>query len=178
MVPVAQHSQTQTRPNRLHTHTHPPKRLAHPSSPIPSLSTLTSRATHAHPTSSRSTGFCAIWDCISSSSSSAGSCSLRACRVWMVSRLRLTSRAWVSVSHQTTFPSAPNKDSSSPSTAGQLRCTRFTARPPRTSTAGTTILRMTKLARSNLLFCRSGLWLASTRARLSGSASAVSMRVV
>ena len=32
--------------------------------------TLTSRATHAHPTSPRSTGFCAIWDCISSSSSS------------------------------------------------------------------------------------------------------------
>ena len=36
-------------------------------SPIPPLSTLTSRATHAHPTSPRSTGFCAIWDCISSS---------------------------------------------------------------------------------------------------------------
>ena len=34
------------------------------------LSTMTSRATHAHPTSPRSTGFCAIWDCISSSSSS------------------------------------------------------------------------------------------------------------
>jgi len=61
--------QTQTRPNRLHTHTHPPKRLAHPRSPIPPLLTLTSRATHAHPTSPRSTGFCAIWDCISSSSS-------------------------------------------------------------------------------------------------------------
>ena len=60
--------QTQTRPNRLHTHTHPPKRLVHPRSPIPPLSTLTSRATHAHPTSPRSTGFCAIWDCISSSS--------------------------------------------------------------------------------------------------------------
>jgi len=30
------------------------------------------------------------------------------------------------------------------------------------------------LARSNLPFCRSGLWLASTRARFSGSASAVS----
>jgi len=57
------------RPNRLHTHTHPPKRLAHPRSPIPPLSTLTSRATHAHPTSPRSTGFCAIWGCISSSSS-------------------------------------------------------------------------------------------------------------
>ena len=60
--------QTQTRPNRLHTHTHPPKRLAHPRSPIPPLSTLTSRATHAHPTSSRSNGFCAIWGCITSSS--------------------------------------------------------------------------------------------------------------
>ena len=35
---------------------------------IPPLSTLTSRATHAHPTSPRSSGFCAIWDCISSSS--------------------------------------------------------------------------------------------------------------
>ena len=32
--------------------------------------TLTSRAPHAHSTSPRSTGFCAIWDCISSSSSS------------------------------------------------------------------------------------------------------------
>ena len=31
---------------------------------------LTLRATNAHPTSPRSTGFCAIWDCISSSSSS------------------------------------------------------------------------------------------------------------
>jgi len=30
-----------------------------------------SRATHAHPTSPHSTGFCAIWDCISSSSSQA-----------------------------------------------------------------------------------------------------------
>ena len=36
----------------------------------PPLSTLTSRATHAHPTSPRRTGFCAILDCISSSSSS------------------------------------------------------------------------------------------------------------
>ena len=34
----------------------------------PLLSTPTSRATHAHPTSPRSTGFCAIWGCISSSS--------------------------------------------------------------------------------------------------------------
>jgi len=34
------------------------------------LSTLTPRTTHAHPTSPPSTGFCAIWDCISSSSSS------------------------------------------------------------------------------------------------------------
>jgi len=38
--------------------------------PTAPLSTLTSRATHAHPTSPRSTGFCAIFDCISSSSSS------------------------------------------------------------------------------------------------------------
>jgi len=37
------------------------------------LSTLTSRATPAHPTSPRSTGFCAIWGCISSSSSSSSS---------------------------------------------------------------------------------------------------------
>ena len=29
-------------------HTHPPKRLAHPRSPIPPFSTLTSRATHAN----------------------------------------------------------------------------------------------------------------------------------
>ena len=75
--------QIQTRPNRLHTHTHPPKRLAHPRSLIPLLSTLTSRATHAHPTSPRSTGFCAIWGCISSSSSSlsyAGRfCATRSC---------------------------------------------------------------------------------------------------
>ena len=35
-------------------------------------SALTSRATHAHPTSPRSTGFCAIWDCISPSSSGGG----------------------------------------------------------------------------------------------------------
>ena len=60
--------QTQTRPNRLHTHTHPPKRLAHPRSSIPPLSKMTSRASHAHPTLTRSTGFFAIWDCISSSS--------------------------------------------------------------------------------------------------------------
>ena len=60
-----------TRPNRHRTHTHSPKRLAHPRSPINPLSTLTSRATHAHPlhpTSPRSTGFCAIWVCVSSSS--------------------------------------------------------------------------------------------------------------
>ena len=61
---------TQNSPNRLHTHTHPPKRLAHPRSPILPLSTLTSHATQAHPTSPRSTGFCAIWGCISTSSSS------------------------------------------------------------------------------------------------------------
>ena len=52
---------------------------------------------------------------------SASFCTLQTRRAWMVSRLLLISRAWVSVSHQTTFPSAPNKDSSSPSTAGQLR---------------------------------------------------------
>jgi len=40
--------------------------IAHTSS----LDTNLTRNTHAHPTSPRSTGFCAIWDCISSSSSS------------------------------------------------------------------------------------------------------------
>ena len=55
---------TQTRAGRWTSF----KRLAHPCSPIPPLSTLTSRATHAHPTSPRSTGFWAIWNCISSSS--------------------------------------------------------------------------------------------------------------
>ena len=70
----ASDSQTQTRPNRLHTHTQPPRRLAHPRSPIPPLSTLTSRATQAHPTSPRSIGFCAIWGCISSSSSYLRTC--------------------------------------------------------------------------------------------------------
>ena len=34
---------------RLHTHTHSPKHLAHPRSPMPPLSTLTARATHARP---------------------------------------------------------------------------------------------------------------------------------
>ena len=38
-----------TRPNRLHTHTHSPKRLAHPRSPMPPPSALTARATHARP---------------------------------------------------------------------------------------------------------------------------------
>ena len=38
-----------TRPNRLHTHTYSPKRLAHPRSPMLPLSTLTARATHALP---------------------------------------------------------------------------------------------------------------------------------
>ena len=38
-----------TRPYWLHTHTHLPRRLAHPRSPIPPLSTLTARATHARP---------------------------------------------------------------------------------------------------------------------------------
>jgi len=32
---------------QYHTHTHSPKRLAHPRSPMPPLSTLTARATHA-----------------------------------------------------------------------------------------------------------------------------------
>ena len=32
-----------------HNHTHPPKRLAHPRSPMPPLSTLTAHATHARP---------------------------------------------------------------------------------------------------------------------------------
>jgi len=59
---------------RFHTHTHPPKRLAHPRSPMHPLSTLTSRATHEHPTSTRNTDFCAVWDCISSSSDPAPSC--------------------------------------------------------------------------------------------------------
>jgi len=45
---------------------------------------------------------------------------------------------------------------------------------PMASVGSNTILRMSRSARINLLFCRSGLWLASTRARLSGSASAVS----
>jgi hypothetical protein len=38
-----------TIPNRLHTQALSPKRLAHPRSPIPPLSTLTARATHARP---------------------------------------------------------------------------------------------------------------------------------
>jgi hypothetical protein len=38
-----------TRPNRLHTHTHSTKCLAHPRSPIPPLSTLTARETLARP---------------------------------------------------------------------------------------------------------------------------------
>ena len=42
-------SDSTTRPNRPHIHTHSPKRLAHPRSPMPPLSTLTARATHAHP---------------------------------------------------------------------------------------------------------------------------------
>ena len=66
------------------THTHSPKRLAHPRSPIPPLSTLTALEALARPfplhTPSRSTGFCAIchfasgwhligiWVCSSSSS--------------------------------------------------------------------------------------------------------------
>ena len=38
-----------TRPNRLHTHAHLPRRLAHPRSSMPPLSTLPARATHALP---------------------------------------------------------------------------------------------------------------------------------
>ena len=60
--------------------------------------------------------------------------------VWIISRLWLISRARESASHQTTLPSAPNKDSSSPLTAGPLRSTRSTARPPRISTASPAIL--------------------------------------
>jgi len=70
-------SDSTTRPNRLHTHTHLPKRLAHPRSPIPPPSALTARVAHAQrtrsaraPTSPCSTGFCAICIRISSSSSS------------------------------------------------------------------------------------------------------------
>ena len=60
-----------TRPNRLHTHTHPPKRLPHPRSPMPPLSTLAARATRARPLLPAAfTGFCAIWFRVGSSSSS------------------------------------------------------------------------------------------------------------
>ena len=45
--PQTHHELFPTRPNRLHTHTHSPKRLAHPRSPVSPLSTLTARATHA-----------------------------------------------------------------------------------------------------------------------------------
>ena len=44
------------------------RRLQWGRSPIPPLSTLTSRATHAHPTSPLSTGLCATWACVSLSS--------------------------------------------------------------------------------------------------------------
>ena len=53
-------SDSTARPNRLHTHTHLPKRLAHPRSPMPPLSTLTARANARAPTSPRSTGLCSI----------------------------------------------------------------------------------------------------------------------
>ena len=53
-------------------------------------------------------------------------------------------KGWISVNHQTMLPSAPNKDSSSLSTAGRIRCTQGTTRPPRTSTASITILRMAR----------------------------------
>jgi hypothetical protein len=49
---------------------HSPKRLAQPRSPIPPLSTPTAHATHARPLSLLSVVFCAIWGCVSSSSSS------------------------------------------------------------------------------------------------------------
>ena len=42
-------SDSTTHPDRLHTHTYSPKRLAHPRSPMPPLSTLTACATHALP---------------------------------------------------------------------------------------------------------------------------------
>ena len=38
--------------------------------------------------------------------------------------LWLTSVAWESASHYTTLPSAPNKESSSPSIAGHFRCAK------------------------------------------------------
>jgi len=41
------------------------------------------------------------------------------------------------------------------------RRTKSTARPPRTLSASSAIFRMTRMARSNLLLCRSGPWLAS-----------------
>ena len=51
---------------------------------------LTSRATHAHPTSPRSIGFCAIWGCISSSSSSSLTSGSRSPRALCRGSLRLT----------------------------------------------------------------------------------------
>ena len=73
-LPVALHARASTTSQQNMSLTLEKNRLlsclAHPRSPIHPLSTLTSRATHAHPTSPRSTGFCAIWGCISSSSSS------------------------------------------------------------------------------------------------------------
>jgi len=45
----AHHELLPTRPNRLHTRTHSPKRPAHPRSPMPPLSALTACATHARP---------------------------------------------------------------------------------------------------------------------------------
>ena len=42
-------SDSKTCLNRLHTHTRSPKRLPHPRSPMPPLSTLTARTTHARP---------------------------------------------------------------------------------------------------------------------------------
>ena len=42
-------SDSTARLNRLHTHTYSPKRLAHPRSPMPPLSALTTRAAHVRP---------------------------------------------------------------------------------------------------------------------------------
>jgi hypothetical protein len=42
-------SDSTTRLDRLHTHTHSPRLLAHPSSPMPSLSAQTARAALAPP---------------------------------------------------------------------------------------------------------------------------------
>ena len=64
-------SDSTTRPNRLHTHTHSPRRLGCTPALAHASFLDTNRTRNARPpTSPRSTGFCAIWGCISSSSSS------------------------------------------------------------------------------------------------------------